>query len=118
VPAWHRPGRCLRDLRRPVPGDPLQADHIVAVADGGGDELANLRAIHRSEHAHRAGQQGAQRQQIGGFTTSSGESSPTGAGPRMRRHNANESRSTSRPEGTREALGLAPFDHGARRRQD
>jgi 5-methylcytosine-specific restriction endonuclease McrA len=42
-----------------IPGDPLQADHIVAVADGGGDELANLRAIHKSEHARRTGQQGA-----------------------------------------------------------
>jgi 5-methylcytosine-specific restriction endonuclease McrA len=41
-----------------IPGDPLQADHIVAVADGGGDELANLRAIHKSEHARRTGQQG------------------------------------------------------------
>jgi HNH endonuclease len=43
-----------------VPGDPLQADHIVSVADGGGDELANLRAIHRSEHRRRTGQQGAE----------------------------------------------------------
>jgi 5-methylcytosine-specific restriction endonuclease McrA len=41
-----------------VPGDPLQADHIVSVADGGGDELANLRAIHKSEHARRTAHQG------------------------------------------------------------
>jgi 5-methylcytosine-specific restriction endonuclease McrA len=40
-------------------GDPLQADHILSVADGGGDELSNLRAIHRSEHRRRSGQQGA-----------------------------------------------------------
>lgn len=41
-----------------VPGDPLQADHIVSVADGGGDELGNLRAIHKSEHARRTAHQG------------------------------------------------------------
>jgi hypothetical protein len=28
------------------------------VSDGGGDELANLRAIHKTEHANRTGQQG------------------------------------------------------------
>jgi hypothetical protein len=28
------------------------------VADGGGEELANLRAIHKSEHARRTAQQG------------------------------------------------------------
>jgi 5-methylcytosine-specific restriction endonuclease McrA len=41
-----------------VPTDPLQADHIVAVMDGGGDELANLRAIHKSEHVRRTAHQG------------------------------------------------------------
>ena len=41
-----------------VPGDPLQADHIIAVMDGGGDELVNLRAIHKSEHARRTAHQG------------------------------------------------------------
>jgi 5-methylcytosine-specific restriction endonuclease McrA len=41
-----------------VPGDPLQADHIIAVMDGGRDELANLRAIHKSEHARRTAHQG------------------------------------------------------------
>jgi hypothetical protein len=41
-----------------VPGDPLQADHIIAVMDGGGDELVNLRAIHKSEHAGRTAHQG------------------------------------------------------------
>lgn len=52
-------GRACEICGKPgVPGDPLQADHIVAVMDGGGDELANLRAIHKSEHAHRTGQQG------------------------------------------------------------
>jgi HNH endonuclease len=40
-----------------VPGDPLQADHIVSVADGGGDGLENLRAINRSEHRRRSGRQ-------------------------------------------------------------
>jgi 5-methylcytosine-specific restriction endonuclease McrA len=42
-----------------TPWDPLECDHIVSVADGGGDDLANLRAIHRSEHRRRSGQQGA-----------------------------------------------------------
>ena len=28
--------------------DPLEIDHIVAVADGGSDEPNNLRAVHRS----------------------------------------------------------------------
>ena len=30
-----------------------KADHIVGVSDGGGDEIANPRAIHKSEHARR-----------------------------------------------------------------
>jgi hypothetical protein len=54
-------GACAICGKPGTPDDPLQADHIIAVADGGGDEIANLRAIHRSEHAHRTGQQGAER---------------------------------------------------------
>ena len=51
-------GACEICSKPGVPGDPLQADHIVSVADGGGDELANLRAIHKSEHARRTAHQG------------------------------------------------------------
>lgn len=51
-------GACAICGQPGVPSDPLQADHIVSVADGGGDELANLRAIHKSEHARRTAHQG------------------------------------------------------------
>jgi 5-methylcytosine-specific restriction endonuclease McrA len=50
-------GACAICGKPGVPSDPLQADHIVSVDDGGGDELSNLRAIHKSEHARRTAHQ-------------------------------------------------------------
>jgi 5-methylcytosine-specific restriction endonuclease McrA len=35
------------------PDDPYEADHIVPVADGGSDELSNLRGVHRSCNRRR-----------------------------------------------------------------
>ena len=35
------------------PGDPFEADHIVAIRDGGNDQISNLRAAHRSCNRRR-----------------------------------------------------------------
>jgi 5-methylcytosine-specific restriction endonuclease McrA len=51
-------GACAVCGRPGIPIDPLQADHIVPVHLGGGDEITNLRAIHRSEHGRRTAHQG------------------------------------------------------------
>ena len=39
-------------------GAASECDHIVAVAEGGGDDLANLRAACKPCHARRTAQQG------------------------------------------------------------
>jgi len=45
--------RCEICHEPPTPGDPLEADHIIPVADGGNDTSANLRAVHRSYNRTR-----------------------------------------------------------------
>lgn len=38
--------------------DPLEVDHIIPIAEGGSDELWNLRVVHRSFNRSRGGGRG------------------------------------------------------------
>jgi len=54
----HPDTRCVLCGRLATPSDPLELDHRVAVAVGGGDGIANKRPIHRSENRKLGGQLG------------------------------------------------------------
>ena len=45
--------RCAITGRKPTAQDPLEADHIIPIADGGTDDLWNLRAVLRSVNRQR-----------------------------------------------------------------
>jgi len=53
-------GRCALCGGPGTPEDPLVADHIRPVSQGGGSEYENLRAIHNSENHRRGVQLGNQ----------------------------------------------------------
>lgn len=69
--AW----RC--ELRLPgCIGAASECDHVVSVADGGGDHVSNLRAACKPCHAQRTAQQG------GGFRNGNGTGSDPQPSPR------------------------------------
>jgi len=45
--------RCALTGKHPTADDPLECDHIIPIADGGTDDLHNLRAVLRSVNRQR-----------------------------------------------------------------